>query len=158
MVTSICPSAPSPPPLHHPGVTNTKTGHPELQMCCCFCHISLGWELNEDGPEFWSIKWPERGPNPNFPEEWCQGGGTHIWKWQGCADTTPKVGVFWWQTKQRKLGVFQWGQKKNRGSFGEESEDYKKKGSFSEDFSLKKKRGSFCEALNLSAKFYLATT
>ena len=34
----------------------------------------------------------------------------------------------------------------------------KKKGSFSEDFSLKKKRGSFHEALNLSAKFYLATT
>ena len=34
----------------------------------------------------------------------------------------------------------------------------KKKGPFSEDFSLKKKRGSFCEALNLSAKFYLATT
>ena len=34
----------------------------------------------------------------------------------------------------------------------------KKKGSLSEDFSLKKKRGSFREALNLSAKFYLATT
>ena len=33
----------------------------------------------------------------------------------------------------------------------------KKKGSFGEDFSLKK-RGSFREALNLSAKFYLATT
>ena len=34
----------------------------------------------------------------------------------------------------------------------------KKKGSFSEDLSLKKKRVSFCEALNISAKFYLATT
>ena len=32
------------------------------------------------------------------------------------------------------------------------------RGSFSEDFRLKKKRGSFGEALNLSAKFYLATT
>ena len=26
-------------------------------------------------------------------------GGTHIWKWRGCADTTPNVGVFRWQTK-----------------------------------------------------------
>ena len=26
-------------------------------------------------------------------------GGTHIWKWRGCADKTPKIGVFRWQTK-----------------------------------------------------------
>ena len=34
-------------------------------------------------------------------EQWTifPGGGTHIWKWQGCADKTPKVGVFQWQTK-----------------------------------------------------------
>ena len=45
--------------------------------------------------------------------------------------------------------------RKNRGHL---VRTIKKKGSFSEDFSLKKKRGSFREVLNLSAKFYLATT
>ena len=74
------------------------------------------------------------------------GGGIHIWKWRGCADKTPKVGVFRWQTK----GVFRWGQKKNRGSFGE---DYKKEVGLSVKPSVfRKKRGSFSEALNLSAK------
>ena len=34
----------------------------------------------------------------------------------------------------------------------------KRKGYFSEGFRLKKKRGSFREAVNLSAKFYLAST
>ena len=71
--------------------------------------------------------------------------GTHIWKWRGCADTTPEIGAFRWQTKERK----------KRGSFSEDKRKIgghlvrtiKKKGSFSEDFSLKKKRGSFREAL-----------
>ena len=27
------------------------------------------------------------------------GGGTHIWKWRGCADNSPKEGIFQWQTK-----------------------------------------------------------
>ena len=72
------------------------------------------------------------------------GEGTHIWKWRGCADTIPKVGSFGDRLDKEK-GVFQWGQKKKRGSFGE---DYKK-GSFSEDFSLKKKRGHFVRLLIL---------
>ena len=55
--------------------------------------------------------------------------------------------------------------KEKRRSFSEDKRKIgghlrtiKKKGSFSDDFSLKKKKGSFREALNLSAKFYLATT
>ena len=55
------------------------------------------------------------------------GGCTHIWEWRVCADATPKVVVFRWQTKQREKGVFQWGKEKNRGSFGD---DYKKEGIF----------------------------
>ena len=42
-------------------------------------------------------------------------GGTHIWKWRVCVATSPKVGVFRWQTKYRKKGVFQWGQRKIGG-------------------------------------------
>ena len=40
---------------------------------------------------------------------------------------TPKVGVFGDRLNKEKKGVFQWGQEKNRGSFGE---DYENEGVF----------------------------
>ena len=82
-------------------------------------------------------------------------GGTHIWKWRGCADTSPKVGSFGDRLNKEKKVSFSENKRKIGGHL---VRTIKKKGSFSEDFSLKKKSGSFREALNLSAKFYLATT
>ena len=93
---------------------------------------------------------------PKFGKfQFTSSGGTHILKWRGCEDTTPKVRVFGDRLNKEK----RWSFSEDKRKIGSHLiRTIKEKGSFSEDFSLKKKRGSFREALNLSEKFYLATT